>query len=127
MAKKYIEFRNLQYLKRDLRIIKDQEQKSTLSNNDTDSKNKEKYFQMVKYYYENLMKNSTVITNSEFSRKAIFEAFDSSSDNSGGIDEVQVLRPPVDVDTFRRVLLSSSTTTNRTEDDIILIVSRIDK
>ena len=125
MAKKYIEFRNLQYLKRDLRIIKDQEQKSTLSNNDTDSKNKEKYFQMVKYYYENLMKNSTVITNSEFSRKAIFEAFDGSSSDSGrGIDEIQVLRPPVDVDTFRRVLLSS---TNKREDDIIIVVSRIDK
>jgi glycosyltransferase involved in cell wall biosynthesis len=71
------------------------------------------------------MKNSTVITNSEFSRKAIFEAFDSSSDSSGGIDEVQVLRPPVDIDTFRRVLLSSST--NKREDDIVLVVSRIDK
>ena len=117
--------RNLQYLKRDLRIIKDQEQESTLSNNDTDSKNKEKHFQMVKYYYENLMKNSTVITNSEFSRKAIFEAFDGSSSDSGrGIDEIQVLRPPVDVDTFRRVLLSS---TNKREDDIIIVVSRIDK
>jgi glycosyltransferase involved in cell wall biosynthesis len=126
MAKQYIESRNLQYLKRDLRIIKNQEQENTLSNNDTDSKNKEKHFQMVKYFYENLMKNSTVITNSEFSRKAIFEAFDSSSDSGGGIDEVQVLRPPVDVDTFRRVLLSSSTT-NRREDDIILVVSRIDK
>ena len=124
MAKKYIESRNLQYLKRDLRIIKDQEQESTLSNNDTGSKNKEKHFQMVKYYYENLMKNSTVITNSEFSRKAIFEAFDGNSDGGRGIGEVQVLRPPVDVDTFRRVLLSS---TNKREDDIVIVVSRIDK
>jgi glycosyltransferase involved in cell wall biosynthesis len=120
MAKQYIESRNLQYLKRDLRIIKDQEQENTLSNNDTGSKNKEKYFQMVRYFCENLMKNSTVITNSEFSRKAIFEAFDSDD-----IDEVQVLSPPVDVDTFRRVLLSSPT--NKREDDIILVVSRIDK
>ena len=120
MAKQYIESRNLQYLKRDLRIIKDQEQENTLSNNDTGSKNKEKYFQMVKYFYDNLMKNSTVITNSEYSRKAIFEAFDSDD-----IDEVQVLSPPVDVDTFRRVLLSSPT--NKREDDIILVVSRIDK
>lgn len=120
MAKQYIESRNLQYLKRDLRIIKDQEQENTLSNNDTGSRNKEKYFQMVKYFYDNLMKNSTVITNSEFSRKAIFEAFDNDE-----IDEVQVLSPPVDVDTFRRVLLSSPT--NKREDDIILVVSRIDK
>jgi glycosyltransferase involved in cell wall biosynthesis len=120
MAKQYIESRNLQYLKRDLRIIKDQEQENTLSNNDTGSKNKEKCFQKVKYFYENLMKNSTVITNSEFSRKAIFEAFDNDE-----IDEVQVLSPPVDVDTFRRVLLSSPT--NKREDDIILVVSRIDK
>ncbi|HKG42606.1 MAG TPA: glycosyltransferase [Nitrososphaeraceae archaeon] len=120
MAKQYIESRNLQYLKRDLRIIKDQEQENTLSNNDTGSRNKEKYFQMIKYFYDNLMKNSTVITNSEFSRKAIFEAFDNDE-----IDEVQVLSPPVDVDTFRRVLLSSPT--NKREDDIILVVSRIDK
>ncbi|HEX5891531.1 MAG TPA: hypothetical protein VFY41_01595, partial [Nitrososphaeraceae archaeon] len=126
MAKKYIESENLQYLKRDLRIIKDQEQESTLLNNDTGSKNKEKHFQMVKYYYENLMKNSTVMTNSEFSRKAIFEAFDGSSHSGRGIDEIQVLRPPVDVDTFRRVLLSS-TKNKREEDDIIIVVSRIDK
>jgi hypothetical protein len=38
MAKQYIESRNVQYLKRDLRIIKDQE--NTLSNNNTDSKKK---------------------------------------------------------------------------------------
>ncbi len=81
---------------------------------------------MVKYYYENLMKNSTVITNSEFSRKAIFEAFNGSSDSGRGIDEVQILRPRVDVDTFRRVLLSS-TKNKREEDDIIIVVSRIDK
>jgi hypothetical protein len=74
IAKKYIESGNLQYLKRDLKIIKDQEHESTLLNNDSGSKNKEKHFKMVKHYYENLMKNSTVITNSEFSRKAIFEA-----------------------------------------------------
>ena len=73
------------------------------------------------------MKNSTVITNSEFSRKAIFEAFDE-------IDEVQVLRPPIDFDTFRKVLLSSSSSssTNKGEDhdddnNIILVVSRIDR
>ena len=120
MAKQYIESRSLQYLKRDLRIIKDQEQENTLSNNDTGSKNKEKYFQMVKHFYDNLMKNSTVITNSEFSRKAIFEAFDNDE-----IDEVQVLRPPVDIDTFRRVLLLS--TTKKREDDIVIVVSRIDK
>ena len=48
-----------------------------------------------------LMKNSTVITNSEFSRKAIFEAFNGSTDSGRGIDEVQILRPPVDVDTFQ--------------------------
>lgn len=60
---------------------------------------KEKHFQMVKYYYENLMKNSTVITNSEFSHEAIFEAFDGSSDSGRRLDEIQVLRPPVDVET----------------------------
>ena len=72
------------------------------------------------------MKNSTVITNSEFSRKAIFEAFDGSSDSGRGIDEVQILRLPVDVDTCRRVLLSS-TKNKREEDDIVIVVPRIDK
>lgn len=107
---------------KEIRIIKDQEQESTLSNNDTGSKNNEKHFQMVKYFYENLMKNSTAITNSEFSGKAIFEAFYSGG---GGIDEVHVLRPPVDVDTFR----SSTIIINKQEreKDIVLVVCRIDK
>jgi hypothetical protein len=57
------------------------------------------------------MKNSTVITNSEFSRKAIFEAFDGSSDSGRGLDEIQVLRPPVDVETSQ-----SSTIINKKQE-----------
>ena len=40
---------------------------------------RKEYFEILKYGYWNLMRNSTVITNSEFSRRAIVNAF--GSDN----------------------------------------------
>jgi len=46
------------------------------------------------------MKNSTVLTNSEYSRRAIFKIF--------GIDNAIVVSPPVDVDSFRNGALTSS-------------------
>jgi len=68
-----------------------------------------------------MMKNSTLLTNSEFSRRAISEAY--------GIDHIIVLSPPVDIQTFRNsVLLSSSKNGNGDDkrDDLIVVVSRID-
>ena len=72
-----------------------------------------------------MMKNTTVITNSEFSRKAIFEAY--------GIKDAIVLSPPVDVDKFRDSFFSSyslsSSVNNNDEDerqDFIMVVSRIE-
>ena len=56
-----------------------------------------------------------VVTNSEFSRRAIIDAF--------GIDNVYILSPPVDINTFRNALLGSH---YNIKNDIILIVSRID-
>ena len=43
------------------------------------------------------MKNSTVITNSEFSRRAIVNAF--------GLDNIRILSPPIDIETFRNSAL----------------------
>lgn len=60
--------------------------------------------------YRQMMLNSTVLTNSEFSRRAIFNEF--------GVDPI-VLPPPVDVDTFCNAALSSDE-----RDDSILVVSR---
>jgi glycosyltransferase involved in cell wall biosynthesis len=60
--------------------------------------------------YCKMMQNSTVLTNSEFSRRAILKEF--------GVDST-VLPPPVDVDTFRNAALSSDA-----RDESILVVSR---
>jgi len=75
-------------------------------------------FEIIKYGYWNLMRNSTVITNSEFSRRAIINAL--------GLDHnIYILSPPVDIETFRNVPLTINGTNERKK-DIILIVSRID-
>jgi alpha-1,2-mannosyltransferase len=69
-----------------------------------------RYYQMAREAYMKMMLNSTVLTNSEFSRKAIFKTF--------GVDST-VLHPPVDVDVFRKASLSS-----KNRDDSILAISR---
>jgi alpha-1,2-mannosyltransferase len=68
------------------------------------------YYQTARMAYAKMMLNSTVLTNSEFSKKAIFKAF--------GADSI-ILHPPVDVDVFRNTSLSSNI-----RDDSILVVSR---
>jgi glycosyltransferase involved in cell wall biosynthesis len=68
------------------------------------------YFEIASDAYNKMMANSTVLTNSEFSRKAIFEAH--------GVDST-ILYPPVDVDTFRNAALSSDA-----RDNSILVISR---
>lgn len=68
------------------------------------------YFEIARDACNKMMTNSTVLTNSEFSRKAIFKTH--------GVDST-VLHPPVDVDTFRNAALSSDA-----RDDSILVISR---
>jgi len=67
------------------------------------------YRQEARSAYKNMMLNSMVLTNSEFSRKAIFKAY--------GVDAT-ILYPPVDVDAFRKV------SSNARDDDNILVISR---
>ena len=43
------------------------------------------------------MKNSLVVTNSEFSRKAIIKIFK--------LDDIRILSPPIDVETFHKTAL----------------------
>jgi len=76
-------------------------------------------FVSVYQSYEKLMENSTVITNSEFSRKAIIEIL------NNGMHEIHVIRPPVEVEAFRKKVLYSSLEDERK--DIILTVCRIHK
>jgi glycosyltransferase involved in cell wall biosynthesis len=125
MAKQHIESRNVEYLRRDLRIEEkeEKEEKHTMlpleNRSDNENKHKNKSFALAQHSYENLMKHSTLITNSEFSRRAILDVLD------GEPEEVHVISPPVEVEIFRnRVLFSSSGDKRR---DIILVVSRIHK
>jgi glycosyltransferase involved in cell wall biosynthesis len=68
------------------------------------------YHEAVRSAYIKMMLNSRVLTNSEFSRKAIFKTF--------GVDST-ILSPPVDVDIFRNACLASNV-----RNDSILVISR---
>jgi glycosyltransferase involved in cell wall biosynthesis len=83
---------------------------NTISTTNTNVYNK-KYFQMLKDSYLNLMRNSVVLTNSEFSKKAIAEELEI---------EARVLSPPVDIERFRNGALTSNE-----REDIVLVLSRI--
>ena len=125
-TKYHIESENIDYLKTDLGMTeesnvfsdnKDYEGINNPKNYKTKlqfSKRKE-YFEILKYGYWNLMRNSTVITNSEFSRKAIVNAL--------GLDNIYILTPPIDVETFHNVALMANG--NYERNDIILVISRI--
>ena len=76
----------------------------------TTEKGRRLYFEAAKEAYRNMITSSLVLTNSEFSRKAIFKTF--------GVDSI-VLNPPVDTDVFRNAALYSNV-----RDNSILVVSR---
>jgi glycosyltransferase involved in cell wall biosynthesis len=70
----------------------------------------DRYYEAARSAYVKMISNSTVLTNSEFSRNAILKTFDVDS---------TVLHPPVDVDIFRKACLASSI-----RDDSTLVISR---
>jgi glycosyltransferase involved in cell wall biosynthesis len=70
-----------------------------------------KYFKFLRNKYYNMMKNTLVLTNSEYTRKAISNVFH--------ID-AKILYPPVDVDTFQKIASKSNQKKN-----MILVISRI--
>jgi glycosyltransferase involved in cell wall biosynthesis len=71
-----------------------------------------KHLHLARNAYIDMIRNSTVLTNSEYSRKAIYKTFKIDS---------TVLSPPVDVDLFRKAVLFSSM---NKRDDTILVISR---
>ena len=80
------------------------------------------YFRILKYGYWNLMRNSTIVTNSEFTRNIIVEAFGTD------YNSICILRPPIDVDTFRYAKLISEQDYDayyHNRDDIVIVISRI--
>jgi glycosyltransferase involved in cell wall biosynthesis len=149
-VKYHIESENTSYLEKDLGIkVLSHINNNNDNNNDDDDyavsdttkanesacdslKSKKEWFNILKYAYWNLMRNSTIVTNSEFSRRAIFEAF--------GIGQIYVLSPPIDIDTFHNVALVPAYDENNDDDSadsdyrakyndddrFILVISRID-
>ena len=125
-TKYHIESENIEYLKTDLGMTERSNNFSEINdhkyiNNPKNYKTilqfsrRKEYFEILKYGYWNLMKNSTVITNSEFSRREIVNAL--------GLDNIYVLSPPIDIETFRNVALM--THEDDETNDIILVISRI--
>jgi alpha-1,2-mannosyltransferase len=122
-AKFFIQSENKAYLEKHLKIARASSSNSLTSDLDQHNTqnnivdfNKKRYLEWLKDAYDNLMKNSTILTNSDYTRKAIFKTY--------GIDSAIILNPPVYVDTFRNSALSLSSSDER--EDIILVVSRID-
>jgi glycosyltransferase involved in cell wall biosynthesis len=71
-----------------------------------------KHLHSARNAYIDMIRNSTVLTNSEYSSRAIYKTFTIDS---------SVLSPPVDVDLFRKAVLFSSM---NKRDDTILVISR---
>jgi glycosyltransferase involved in cell wall biosynthesis len=131
-AKFFIQSENKAYLEKHLKIGRMLSISPNSATNDDIEKNndhqniddfkKKRYLDWLKDAYDDLMRNSTILTNSEYSKKAIFDAY--------GMDDAIVLSPPVDVDTFRNFAFSPSSPSSFDGDDdredIILVVSRID-
>jgi glycosyltransferase involved in cell wall biosynthesis len=111
-AKYHIESENEDYLKETCidSVIRDKIINNPIATTNTKIYNKT-YFLRLKDSYLNLMRNSVVVTNSEFSKKAIAGEL--------GI-EALVLTPPVDIEPFRTGALISYQ-----RDDIVLVLSRI--
>ena len=127
-TKYHIESENVVYLRTDLGMSAERSDVFSDNNDDIDnpincktnlklsSKRRKECFEILKYGYWNLMRNSTVLTNSDFSHRAIVSAF--------GINNISILSPPIDIKTFHDIALMSNG--NDKKNDIILVISRID-
>jgi glycosyltransferase involved in cell wall biosynthesis len=140
-AKYHIESENIGYLEKDLEIEVISNISSYGNNNEDTSIDNSKnhiqrdnnhklnnvtikeYFRILKYGYWNLMRNSTIVTNSEFTRKVIVNAFGTD------YDSIYVLSPPIDVDIFRNVQLITKQNyyddDSHERNDTVIIISRI--
>jgi glycosyltransferase involved in cell wall biosynthesis len=124
-TKYHIDSENIDYLKTDLGMI--QSSNGFLDNTDyiglisKELKGKVQYFsrkecfRIINYGYLNLMRNSILITNSEYSRRKILDAL--------GLDKVYILTPPIDTKTFRNPLSLANGHSGKS--DIILVIARI--
>ena len=123
-TKDHIDRENINYLKTDLGMTEgflDANDHEDINNPKKNCKSslgfsrRKEYFEILKYGYWSLMRTSKVVTNSEFSRRAIV--------NACGLDNVLILSPPIDIETFRNVSLLANS--NDEQSDMILVISRI--
>ena len=137
-TKYHIESRNIEYLKTDLGLRTEEDQDVFLDSNNNHEvitaynlqwcqtrlrfsnevirkRTKQQCFELIEYGYSNLMRSSTVLTNSEFSRRAIANAF--------GLENIHVLSPPIDIETFQNVALITNGPNERNH--TVVVISRI--
>jgi alpha-1,2-mannosyltransferase len=120
-ARLHIESENLEYL-RDIRvgerdftgIYETNHSRNKIDTNlNLETKHKvTEYFEFLRIMYDNLMKKTLVLTNSEYTRRVISSIFNT---------QPKILYPPVDIETFRKEALKSNTQ----REDTILVISRI--
>ena len=100
---------------------------SSSYNNQTDSRSPISSLSKLNYYtkwvketYEKMIRNSILITNSQYSKKAIMEAY--------GIDDTIILSPPVPVDDIRSSFgfSSNSNISSKPRENLVLVISRIE-
>jgi glycosyltransferase involved in cell wall biosynthesis len=78
------------------------------------------YFRILRYGYWNLIRNSTIVTNSEFTCKVIVDVFGTD------YNSIYILSPPIDVNIFRNVdLTSEQDNDNHKRNDTVIVISRI--
>jgi alpha-1,2-mannosyltransferase len=130
-AKQFMELENNDYLEKHIDIAKESITASSFVNTNTTDKetqkidqnvvsfNRKKYLNCLVDIYDKMMLNTTVITNSKYSSKAIFNAY--------GLSKIIILYPPVDVEKFRSISFSSSSSSQKdNREDYILVISRIE-
>ncbi len=120
-VKYLIQSENLSYLEKHIKIAKTFSASQNYTNASSGDKNlqiqnfnKKRYLEWFKDTYDIMMKNTTIITNSEYSYKAILELY--------GIKPI-IINPPIDIDIFRNSLLLDN---DEKREDLILVISRIE-
>jgi glycosyltransferase involved in cell wall biosynthesis len=95
------------------------------SGQNTISFDRKRYYELIKENYDKMMLNSTILTNSEYSSKAISDAY--------GINYPIILAPPVDVEQFRSLLIPSPSyplsflsEKDDNKEDFVIVISRME-
>jgi glycosyltransferase involved in cell wall biosynthesis len=102
------------------------ELKKKYSSQNTINFDRKRYHEWIKDTYDKMILNSTILTNSEYSRKAISDTY--------GINDAIILAPPVDVEHFRSLLIPAPSSSSlylyekngEKKEDFVMVISRIE-